>query len=225
MFESPIVLIVIVVAGIFIALLIVLMLLSKNYIKVSPNQAAVISGRTRRLTDGTTVGYRQVRGGATLVVPFLEKVEYLDLNVITVPLATSRAYTVEGVPVSVKAVANVKIKGDDQSLRAASERFSRESPRARFYVSASRVGAAPASNTRSGWIPKGPTTTTSRATTGGDELPMIAEAVSTPSVDLRSIMPLSPKPATGRPVWASSATSRNPGVTTNTRSSPAPSVQ
>jgi flotillin len=123
MFESSLLLIVGVVVGIVVALLIALMLLSKNYIKVSPNQAAVISGRTRRLGDGTTVGYRQVRGGATLVVPFLEKVEYLDLNVITVPLATSRAYTSQGVPVSVKAVANVKIKGDDESLRAAAERF------------------------------------------------------------------------------------------------------
>lgn len=123
MFESSVLIIIGVVAGIVIALLIVLILLSKNYIKVSPNQAAVISGRTRKLGDGTTVGYRQVRGGATLVVPFLEKVEYLDLNVITVPLATSRAYTSQGVPVSVKAVANVKIKGDDQSLRAAAERF------------------------------------------------------------------------------------------------------
>src|SRR5687768_11110560 len=122
MFESLIV-IVGVGGGIVVALLIVLMLLSKNYIKVSPNQAAVISGRTRKLSDGTTVGYRQVRGGATLVFPFLEKVEYLDLNVITVPLATQRAYTVQGVPVSVKAVANVKIKGDDSSLRASSERF------------------------------------------------------------------------------------------------------
>ena len=123
MLESPIILIVGVVVGIFIALLVVMMLLSKNYIKVSPNQAAVISGRTRKLGDGTTVGYRQVRGGATLVIPFLEKVEYLDLNVITVPLTTTRAYTGQGVPVSVKAVANVKIKGDDQSLRAAAERF------------------------------------------------------------------------------------------------------
>jgi flotillin len=112
-----------IVGVIVIALIIALLLLSKNYIKVSPNQAAVISGRTRKLSDGTTVGYRQVRGGATLVIPFLEKVEFLDLNVITVPLATSRAYTSQGVPVSVKAVANVKIKGDDQSLRSAAERF------------------------------------------------------------------------------------------------------
>ena len=114
----PVIILVVVVA-----VLIALMLISRNYIKVSPNQAAVISGRKRKLSDGSTAGYRLVRGGATLVFPFLEKVEYLDLNVITVPLATTRAYTVQGVPVSVKAVANVKIKGDDTSLRSAAERF------------------------------------------------------------------------------------------------------
>lgn len=123
MLDSSFFVIIGVVVGIVVALLIVFMLIGKNYIKVSPNQAAIISGRRRKLTDGSTVGYRQVRGGATLVVPFLEKVEYLDLNVITVPLATTRAYTVQGVPVSVKAVANVKIKGDDESLRSAAERF------------------------------------------------------------------------------------------------------
>src|SRR5688500_16916958 len=113
----------IVILVVVLGFLIALMLLSRNYVKVSPNQAAVISGRSRKLPDGTKVGYRLVRGGATLIVPFLEKVEYLSLNVLTVPLATTRAYTVQGVPVSVKAVANVKIKGDDDSMRAAAERF------------------------------------------------------------------------------------------------------
>lgn len=117
------IIIVVAILIVVIGLLIAIMLISRNYIKVSPNQAAVISGRGRKLDDGSKVGYRLVRGGATLVFPFLEKVEYLNLNVITVPLATSRAYTVQGVPVSVKAVANVKIKGDDGSLRAAAERF------------------------------------------------------------------------------------------------------
>ena len=112
-----------VVIGVIIGLFAVVWIFSGYYIKVSPNKAAIISGKNRKLADGTVVGYRSVRGGATLVKPFLEKVEYLDLNVITVPLATNRAYTVEGVPVSVKAVANVKIKGDDSSIRAASERF------------------------------------------------------------------------------------------------------
>ncbi len=116
-------LIVAILVAIVISVLAALWLISGFYIKVSPNKAAVISGKKRKLADGTNVGYRLVRGGATLVKPFLEKVEYLDLNVITVPLSTSRAYTVEGVPVSVKAVANVKIKGDDTSLRSAAERF------------------------------------------------------------------------------------------------------
>lgn len=109
--------------GVILAVFAAVWILSGYYIKVSPNKAAVISGKKRKLADGTVVGYRLVRGGATLVKPFLEKVEYLDLNVLTVPLATNRAYTVEGVPVSVKAVANIKIKGDDTSLRAAAERF------------------------------------------------------------------------------------------------------
>ncbi len=123
MLDLQTLLIPIVILVVIIGFLIALMLISRNYIKVSPNQAAVISGRSRKLPDGTVVGYRLVRGGATLIVPFLEKVEYLSLNVLTVPLATSRAYTVQGVPVSVKAVANVKIKGDDDSMRAAAERF------------------------------------------------------------------------------------------------------
>ncbi len=98
-------------------------LISRNYIKVPPNQAAIISGRRRKLDDGTIVGYRLVWGGATLVMPFLEKVDYLNLNVITIPFAASGANTTEGVSVSVEAVAKVKIKADDQSIRAAAERF------------------------------------------------------------------------------------------------------
>jgi flotillin len=98
-------------------------LFSRNYLKVSPNAVAVLSGRRRKLPDGRVVGYRMVRGGAALRIPVLEKVEYLHLNVMTIPLEIRRAYTLKGVPVSVKAVANVKIRGDDTSLQAAAERF------------------------------------------------------------------------------------------------------
>jgi flotillin len=98
-------------------------LFSRNYIKVSPNAVAVLSGRRRKTADGKVVGYRMVRGGAALRIPLLEKVEYLHLNVMTIPLEIKRAYTLKGVPVSVKAVANVKIRGDETSLQAAAERF------------------------------------------------------------------------------------------------------
>ncbi len=84
---------------------------------------AIFSGRKHKLPDGRVVGYRMVRGGAAFRWPLLEQVDYLSLNVFTIPLEIKRAYTLKGVPISVKAVANVKIKGDDISLAAAAERF------------------------------------------------------------------------------------------------------
>jgi flotillin len=112
-----------IVVAILIAVFAGFWLISRNYLKVSPNAVAVLSGRKRKLPDGRTVGYRMVRGGAALRIPLLEKVEYLHLNVMTIPLEIKRAYTLKGVPVSVKAVANVKIRGDETSLQAAAERF------------------------------------------------------------------------------------------------------
>jgi flotillin len=113
----------VIVAAIIIAVFAGFWLISRNYIKVSPNAVAVLSGRKRKLPDGRVVGYRMVKGGAALRIPLLEKVEYLHLNVMTIPLEIKRAYTLKGVPVSVKAVANVKIRGDETSLQAAAERF------------------------------------------------------------------------------------------------------
>jgi flotillin len=108
---------------VLLSFLIVMWLFARNYIKVPPNAAAVFSGRKRKLPDGRVVGYRLVKGGAALRIPLLEKVDYLSLNLMTIPLEIRRAYTLKGVPVSIKAVANIKIKSDDISLQAAAERF------------------------------------------------------------------------------------------------------
>src|SRR2546427_10018330 len=83
---------------VLLALFIAMALFSRNYLKVSPNLVAVLSGRKRKLSDGRVVGYRMVRGGAALRLPLLEKDEYLSLNVFTIPLQIRRAYTVPGVP-------------------------------------------------------------------------------------------------------------------------------
>ena len=102
-------------------------LFARNYIKVPPSRSRSSTGASTRLIDEkgnrSTVGFRIVRGGAALRVPVLEQVAYLSLNIISIPLRIQRAYTKEGVAVTVEAVANVKIAGDDVSLRGASERF------------------------------------------------------------------------------------------------------
>lgn len=103
-------------------------LVNRNIIKVAPNMVAILSGRNRTVTDPTTgerrnVGYRVRRGGSAVKIPILERVDYVSLNVITIPLRIESAYNIEGVPVSVSAVANVKIGGDDYSIGNAIERF------------------------------------------------------------------------------------------------------
>ncbi len=74
-------------AGIAIVVLALLsLLLSKQYRKVGPNEALIISGRKRTMTlpDGTKrkVGYRYRLGGGTFVMPFLETVDILPMDVI-----------------------------------------------------------------------------------------------------------------------------------------------
>ncbi|RJO61030.1 MAG: flotillin family protein [Dehalococcoidia bacterium] len=113
-------------------LAIIIRMLRANYIKVPPHLVAVVSGRQHRIVtrnengeeQTVTVGYRLVRGGATLVIPFLERKDELDLRVITIPnLAVQEAITREGVPLSIKAVANIKVGSEDTLLINAVERL------------------------------------------------------------------------------------------------------
>ena len=88
-----------------VGLVVAMALFARNYIKVPPSMVAIIYGRKHTISDDkgnrTKVGFRIVRGGATLRVPVLEQVAYLSLNVISIPLKIQRAYTKEGVPVTV----------------------------------------------------------------------------------------------------------------------------
>ena len=57
-----------------IVILVIIATVKSLIIICPPNRVAVISGRSRELTDGRKVGYRAIRGGRTLRVPLLERV-------------------------------------------------------------------------------------------------------------------------------------------------------
>lgn len=119
---------IVVVLFILVAIAGLLMAVNANIIKVPPSTVAIFSGRKRTVVNPETgqkqlVGYRIIKGGSSVRIPIRERVDYLSLNVITIPLKITSAYTSEGVPVSVDAVANVKIGGDDYSIGNAVERF------------------------------------------------------------------------------------------------------
>lgn len=95
----------------FVLILILLLVatIKQLLIIVPPNMVAVITGRKRQLTDGTSVGYRVVRGGRTFRIPILERAQWMTLNTIPLTIAVRNAIAKGGIPIDVQAVANVKI--------------------------------------------------------------------------------------------------------------------
>ena len=118
--------------GLAIILLLLLIMLRLQYIKVAPNVALIISGRRRKYRvkdeNGREVvkrfGYRIVRGGATFVIPFFERVDQLNMGIMQVDIRTTQPVpSQEYIPVMVDGVANIKFGSDDVSIATAAEQF------------------------------------------------------------------------------------------------------
>lgn len=107
--------------------LLIFILWQVNYRKVGPNQVLVISGRTSTVTepDGRKrkVGYRLQVGGGTFVVPFLEFVQVMPLDVISVSIRCPEVLTAQGVIISAEAFGQVKVSSDERLLHRAVENF------------------------------------------------------------------------------------------------------
>ncbi|MFP4083131.1 MAG: flotillin family protein [Candidatus Aminicenantes bacterium] len=118
-----------IIAGIIIVVLaLIAFLLAKQYRKVGPNQVLIISGGRKRTVvepDGTKrkIGYRYRLGGGTFVIPFLETVDILPMEVITLKIKTPEVLTHGGVPLMAEATAQVRIDSTDHSIRLAAEQF------------------------------------------------------------------------------------------------------
>jgi flotillin len=99
----------------------------RRYKKVGPNEVMIISGKKKavRLPSGQTetTGFRIKKGGGAFIFPLLERVDVLSLEVMTLDFTTPEVYTKPGVPIVVDGVAQVKIKGDESSIRTAAEQF------------------------------------------------------------------------------------------------------
>jgi flotillin len=88
-----------------------------------PNKILIISGRKYRREDGQVMGYRVIYGGRTFRIPILETVKTMDLTTMPVPIEVTNAYSKGGTPLSIQAIANVKIARDEALVGNAIERF------------------------------------------------------------------------------------------------------
>ncbi|MFH1516089.1 MAG: SPFH domain-containing protein [bacterium] len=112
-----------------VAVIIIFFVFIARIVKCGPNEVLVVSGGFhRRMTmDASGLesrkGFRIVKGGATFIFPFIQKVDRLSLEIITLDVRTPEVYTIKGVPVLVDGIAQIKIKGDDVSINTAAEQF------------------------------------------------------------------------------------------------------
>lgn len=106
-----------------ITVLIVISVIKQCLLICHPNEVIILSGRSRRLPDGSIVGYRIIRGGRALRIPILEKAARMSLETMPVDLTVKNAYSKGGIPLHVEAIANVKVNSAEPAFGNAVERF------------------------------------------------------------------------------------------------------
>jgi flotillin len=113
---------------IVVVIAVILLVVAKQYRKVGPNEVLIIAGGRKRTVvgpDGTKVkvGYRYRLGGGTFVLPFVETVYRLPMDVISLVIKTPEVLTHSGVPLMAEGTAQVKVDSSDFAIRLAAEQF------------------------------------------------------------------------------------------------------
>ncbi len=118
--ENVLGILVIMLAGGLFALLIAL----KNFIYICrPNEILIISGGANKDVATGDTGIRIVTGGWTFRKPIIEHVDRMDMTLISVSMSIDGAYSEGGIPLSLKAIANIKVSSDPKFINNAVERF------------------------------------------------------------------------------------------------------
>jgi flotillin len=103
-----------------IAMLALLIALGRMFRKVGPNQAIIVYGFRKP---------RIIKAGAAVIFPVVETYRELSLELMSFDVAPQQdLYTKQGVAVTVEAVAQIKVRSDEESILTAAEQFLSKSP-------------------------------------------------------------------------------------------------
>jgi len=115
--------------SLFFGFFILYVILKSRYKKAGPDEALIVFGRKKifgrkvRSQSGEIQGFRIIQGGGTFVWPGWEQHEILSLRMMTLDIDLRHVYTAQGIPINVKAVAQVKVQGDIFHIQRAAEGF------------------------------------------------------------------------------------------------------
>jgi flotillin len=119
------------VVGLIVLLALLAALITTRYKVAGPNEAFIVTGRkgksVRNAETGVAStdlsGQKVVMGGGVFVVPFVQKLHVLDLSSRRIMVQIRGAVSGQGVKLNLDGVAIVKVGGNEDSIRAAAQRF------------------------------------------------------------------------------------------------------
>jgi len=115
-----------------VALLVLLFLAVVSRYKVGgPNEAFIVTGRKGRPVKNPETGeistdmsgQRVVMGASIFVLPFVQRLQVMDLSSRRIPVGISGAVSAQGIKCDLEGVAIVKVGGNEDAIRAAAQRF------------------------------------------------------------------------------------------------------
>jgi len=102
------------------AVLLLISMLARLFRKAGPNEALIVYGFR---------GPRVIRGHGTVIFPMVENSRLLSLELMSFDVAPKQdLYTKQGVAVTVEAVAQIKVRSDNESILTAAEQFLTKTP-------------------------------------------------------------------------------------------------
>ncbi len=112
---------VIVIVGLsLLAFIILAGMLARMFRKAGPNEALIVYGFR---------GPRVIKGHGTIIFPMVESCRELSLELMSFDVAPQQdLYTKQGVAVTVEAVAQIKVRSDQESILTAAEQFLTKTP-------------------------------------------------------------------------------------------------
>lgn len=114
-------------AVVIVVLLILLLVLLRSYRIAAPNEALIITGRSGKASptgdiDLESGGARVVIGGRAIVRPIVDRAFVLSLSSRQIPVEVE-GYSMNGIFLRLRGVAQVKVGGNVDDVRKASQRF------------------------------------------------------------------------------------------------------
>lgn len=117
--------------GLVLLIILIALLVISRYRVAGPNEAFIVTGRKGHevrnpetgVVSADLSGQKVVMGGGIFVVPFIQRLFVMDLSSRRISVQIRGAVSGQGIKLNLDGVAIVKVGGNEDSIRAAAQRF------------------------------------------------------------------------------------------------------